>query len=69
MQLNILIFRNGLNNRENFDLSKSEREDLNCKDNENVLGKVKDELHSMVMKEFLALNPKRYVNMIQNFTK
>ena len=69
MQLNILIFRNGLNNRENFDLSKSEREDLNCKDNENVLGKVKDELHSMVMTEFLALNPKRYVNMIQNFTK
>ncbi len=43
-----------------FDLSKSEREDLKCKDNENILGKFKDELHSLVMIEFLGLNPKTY---------
>ncbi len=43
-----------------FDLSKSEREDLRCSDNENVLGAFKDELHNLVMKEFLALNPKTY---------
>ena len=47
-------------NKEWFDLSKSKREDLKCKDNENVLGKFKDELHSLVMTEFLGLNPKTY---------
>ena len=47
-------------NKSWFDLSKSKREDLKCKDNENVLGKFKDELHSLVMTEFLGLNPKTY---------
>jgi hypothetical protein len=47
-------------NKEWFDLSKSEREDLKCKDNENILGKFKDELHSLIMTEFLGLNPKSY---------
>ena len=39
-------------------MSKSEREDLRCNDNENVLGKFKDELHGLVMTEFPGLNPK-----------
>ena len=43
-----------------FDLSKSKPEDLMCKDNENVLGKFKDELHSLAMAEFLGPNPKTY---------
>ena len=47
-------------NKNWFDLSKSKREDLKCMDNENVLGKFKDELHSLVMTEFLGLNPKTY---------
>jgi hypothetical protein len=47
-------------NKKWLDLSKSEREDLKCKDNENRLGAFKDELHSLVMTEFLALNPKTY---------
>ena len=52
-------------NKEHFDLSKSERLDLKCNDNENILGKMKDELHGMVMTEFLALNPKCYSNRFQ----
>ncbi len=47
-------------NKEWFDLSKCEREGLKCKDNENVLGKFKDELHGMAMTEMLGLNPKTY---------
>ena len=47
-------------NKEYFDLSKSERPELNCKSNESALGKFKDELHSMVMTEFLGLDPKCY---------
>ncbi len=43
-----------------FDLSKFEREELNCKDNDNRLGNFKDELHGMPMTEMLELNPKSY---------
>ncbi len=52
-------------NKEHFDLSKSERPDLKCNDNEHVLGKFKDELHSMVMTEMLGLNPKCYAFRFQ----
>ena len=52
-------------NKEHFDLSKSERPDLNCKSNENVFGKFKDELHRVVMTEMLGLNPKCYAFKFQ----
>ena len=45
-------------NNEHFDLSKTDRYDLRCKCNDSRLGALKDELHSMVMTEVLALNPK-----------
>ena len=35
-------------------------EDLRCNDNIKVLGKVKDECNSLLLTEFLALNPKVY---------
>ncbi len=38
---------------------------MKCSDNENVLGNAKDELHSMVMPEFLRLNPKCYAFKFQ----
>ena len=48
------------NNKEYFDLSESHMEDLRCNDNKKVLGKFKDECNSLLLTEFLALNPKVY---------
>jgi hypothetical protein len=48
------------NNKQYFDLSKSHMEDLRCNDNKKVLGKFKDECNSLLLTEFLALNPKVY---------
>ena len=47
-------------NSEHFDLSDSLRPDMKNNDNIKVPGKMKDELHSLVMKDWLALNPKVY---------
>ena len=47
-------------NREHFDLSDSLNKDLKDNANKKVLGKMKDELQSVPMKEFIALNPKVY---------
>ena len=43
-----------------FDLSDSLRPDMKNNDNKKVVGKFKDELNSLVMKDFIALNPKVY---------
>ncbi len=47
-------------NKQWFDLSASLREEMKDPENEQVLGKFKDELHGQVMTEFIALNPKCY---------
>jgi hypothetical protein len=47
-------------NKEHFDLSDSIRQDLKDNTNKKVLGKFKDEMNTLIMKEFLALNPKVY---------
>ena len=47
-------------NKTYFDLSKSSREDLKDDENIMVLGKFKDEMNSLVIKEYIALNPKVY---------
>lgn len=43
-----------------FDLSESVRPELVDNTNKKVLGKFKDEMNSLIIKEFLALNPKVY---------
>ena len=43
-----------------FDLSESLREDLKDNTNKKVLGKFKDEMNSLIIKEFISLNPKVY---------
>ena len=48
------------NNEKHFDLSDSLRHDMKNNDNKKVVGKFKDELNSLVMKDFIALNPKVY---------
>jgi hypothetical protein len=48
------------NNKHHFDLSESERPDLKDNTNKKVLGKFKDENNSLLITEFLALNPKVY---------
>ena len=48
------------NNKEQFDLSSSLRPDLKDTKNDKVVGKFKDELNSLVMKDWLGLNPKVY---------
>ena len=47
-------------NKHHFDLSDALRPDLKDNTNKKVLGKFKDELHSVPMREFIALNPKVY---------
>jgi hypothetical protein len=47
-------------NRTHFDLSDSLNKDLKDNTNKKVLGMFKDELSSVPMKEFIALNPKVY---------
>ncbi len=48
------------NNPSHFDLSDSLRPDLKSDENKKKLGKFKDELNSLVMSEFISLNPKVY---------
>ena len=48
------------NNKQHFDLSDSLRHDMKDNDNKKVVGKFKDELNSLVMKDFIAANPKVY---------
>jgi uncharacterized protein with NRDE domain len=45
------------NNKQYFDLSESHREDLRDNENKKVLGKFKDELNSLLLKEFTGLTP------------
>ena len=47
-------------NKQYFDMSDSKRPELKDNANKNVLGKIKDEMNSLLMTEFLALNPKVY---------
>ena len=46
--------------RENFDLSDSLREDMKDNTNKKVPCKVKDEMNTLVIKEFTAVAPKSY---------
>ena len=48
------------NNKQHFDLSDSIRPDMKDNTNKKVLGKFKDEMNTLLTKEFLALNPKVY---------
>ena len=48
------------NNKKHFDLSGSLRPDLKNTENNKVVGKFKDELNSLLMTDFIALNPKVY---------
>ena len=57
------------NNKHYFDLSDSLRRDLKDNGNKKVLGKFKDEMHSLVIKEFTALNPKVYSIIHEHFDK
>ena len=52
-------------NKIHFDLSDSLRDDTKDTEHKKKIGKFKDELHSLPMKEWLALNPKVY-SMIHN---
>ena len=47
-------------NKNYFDLSDSLRPDLKDDTNKKVLGKFKDEINSLIIKEFISLNPKVY---------
>ena len=47
-------------NKHHFDLSDSKRPELKDDTNIKALGKFKDEMYSLIMTEFLALNPKVY---------
>ena len=47
-------------NPQHFDLSDSLRRDIKNNDNKKVVGKMKDELQSLVLKEWIGLNPKVY---------
>ena len=61
------------NEDECFDLSDSKRPDLRSDTNKKKLGYFKDELHSQILTEFLALNPKcyayRYLTLDTNIIK
>jgi len=47
-------------NKEHFDMAESIRPDMKDETNNKVLGKFKDEMKSLVMTEFISLNPKVY---------
>ena len=47
-------------NKNHFDLSDSIRTDLKDNTNKKVLGKFKDEMNTLLMTEFMSLNPKVY---------
>ena len=51
--------------REYFDLSDSKRPDLQDDTNKKTSGKIKDELNSLVIKEFIVLSPKSYTYSYQ----
>jgi hypothetical protein len=53
------------NNKHHFDLSESERPDLKDNTNKKVLGIFKDENSWLIIKEWLALNPKVYSYIYQ----
>lgn len=57
-------------NKKYFDLSESKRDDLKDDENKKKLGRYKDELNSLLIDEFLALNPKvysiKYYNSLEN---
>ena len=57
------------NNNHYFDLSDSLRPDLRDDGNKNVLGKFKDEMNSLLINEFTALNPKVYSTIHEHFDK
>jgi len=48
------------NNNQHFDLSESLRPDMKDNKNKKAFGKMKDENNSLLITEFLALNPKVY---------
>ena len=54
------------NNKEHFDLSDSLNTKIQDSKNKKVLGKFKDEMNSLLIKEFTALNPKVYSIIHQN---
>jgi hypothetical protein len=54
-------------NKNHFDLSESIRLDVKDDANKKVLGKFKDELNTLIMTEFIALNPKVYSINHQTF--
>ena len=56
-------------NKHYFDLSDSLRPDLKDDTNKKVLGKFKDEMHGLIIKEFTALNPKVYSVIHEHFAK
>ena len=56
-------------NKSYFDLSDSMRPDLKDDANNIVLGKFKHEMNSLIMKEWLALNPKVYNSIHEHFDK
>ena len=57
------------NNKHYFDLSDSMRPDLKDDANKKTLGKFKDEMQSLIISKFVALNPKVYSIMHQHFDK
>jgi hypothetical protein len=57
------------NNKQHFDLSDSYRPDLKDNLNKKVIGKFKDEMNSLIIKESTALNPKVYSIIHEHFDK
>jgi hypothetical protein len=56
-------------NKHHFDLSDSLRPELKNNENKKVLGKFKDEMHSLLICETTALNPKVYSNIHQKLNE
>ena len=54
-------------NRELFDLSGSHRQDMKDNTNKKVIGKFKDEMDGLIIKELLAMNPKVYSILHQHY--